>query len=65
MLALTSFVDGGYSEGINEFGVSIGNEMFPSHHLPTDQGSKPQTGANFRLPAMAFASRVMRSHAYI
>ena len=34
---------GGYSEGINEFGVSIGNEMFPAHHLPTDQGAKPQT----------------------
>ena len=36
-------VYGGYSEGINEFGVSIGNEMFPSHHLPTDHGRKPQT----------------------
>jgi len=33
---------GGYSEGINEFGVGIGNEMFPSHSLPTDHGSKPQ-----------------------
>lgn len=33
---------GGYSEGINEFGVGIGNEMFPSHSLPTDDGKKPQ-----------------------
>eukprot|EP01043_Picozoa_sp_COSAG02_P009876 COSAG02_NODE_340_length_24179_cov_6.401644_17_plen_205_part_00 len=33
---------GGYSEGVNEFGVSIGNEMFPSHHLPTDDGRKAQ-----------------------
>ena len=33
---------GGYSEGVNEFGVSIGNEMFPAHHLPTDDGRKPQ-----------------------
>ena len=33
---------GGYSEGVNEFGVSIGNEMFPSHHLPTDDGRQAQ-----------------------
>jgi secernin len=33
---------GGYSEGVNEFGVGIGNEMFPSHHLKTDDPSKPQ-----------------------
>ena len=33
---------GGYSEGVNEFGVSIGNEMFPSHTLPTDHGRQPQ-----------------------
>jgi secernin len=33
---------GGYSEGVNEFGVGIGNEMFPSHSLPTDHGTKPQ-----------------------
>ena len=33
---------GGYSEGINEFGVGLGNEMFPSHSLPTDNGAKPQ-----------------------
>jgi len=33
---------GGYSEGVNEFGVGIGNEFFPSHSLPTDQGSDPQ-----------------------
>ena len=33
---------GGYSEGVNEFGVSIGNEMFPAHHLPTDDGKKAQ-----------------------
>jgi dipeptidase len=33
---------GGYSEGVNEFGVGIGNEMFPSHSLPSDHGSKPQ-----------------------
>ena len=34
---------GGYSEGINEFGVGIGNEAFPSHGLPSDNGAKPQT----------------------
>jgi dipeptidase len=33
---------GGYSEGVNEFGVAIGNEMFESHGLPTDHGAKPQ-----------------------
>ena len=33
---------GGYSEGVNEFGVGIGNEYFPSRHLPTDDGRKPQ-----------------------
>jgi hypothetical protein len=33
---------GGYSEGVNEFGVGIGNEHFHSHGLPTDDGAKPQ-----------------------
>jgi hypothetical protein len=33
---------GGYSEGVNEFGVSVGNEHFFSHGLPTDDGKKPQ-----------------------
>ena len=33
---------GGYSEGVNEFGVSIGNEHFHSHGLPSDDGSAPQ-----------------------
>ena len=33
---------GGYSEGINEWGVGIGNEMFPSRALPTDHGRAPQ-----------------------
>ena len=33
---------GGYSEGVNEFGVGIGNEYFPSKHLPTDDGRAPQ-----------------------
>jgi hypothetical protein len=33
---------GGYSEGVNEFGVGIGNEFFPSHGLPSDNGAKPQ-----------------------
>jgi dipeptidase len=33
---------GGYSEGVNEWGVGIGNEHFHSHGLPTDDGAKPQ-----------------------
>ena len=33
---------GGYSEGVNEFGVGIGNEHFHSHGLPTDDGAAPQ-----------------------
>jgi dipeptidase len=33
---------GGYSEGVNEWGVSIGNEHFHSHGLPTDDGAPPQ-----------------------
>jgi hypothetical protein len=33
---------GGYSEGVNEWGVGIGNEHFHSHGLPTDDGAPPQ-----------------------
>ena len=33
---------GGYSEGVNEFGVGIGNEMFPSYSIKGDDGWKPQ-----------------------
>ncbi len=33
---------GGYSEGVNEWGVGIGNEHFYTQGLPSDDGAKPQ-----------------------
>jgi hypothetical protein len=34
--------DGGYSEGVNEWGVGLGNEHFYTHRLPSDDGVAPQ-----------------------
>jgi len=39
----------GYSMGINEFGVSIGNEYFPSKHMPTSKTPRLEFTALDRL----------------